>query len=278
MLKVKKGNEKKSSHHVLSSPKKKKKDEPVEKDDPAPVSDENEEDEYEVELIIDKRVVNGGTEYLVKWKGWENDGDQTWEPQENLNGSEKLIKQFEVGSKTYKTKLKKQSAEDGVVLCINCNRIFLSLEALRNHEKVEHKKQALTPNIKKVAKQVSDEEFEKDVDVKKSAKRKRSISGDTANLNCYNCGVECKSRSDLKNHVLSHFYPDFYSLLPASKPFTCPTCSLESRDRISLVRHFAFSHKVTCFITWKNIYGIYLINISGNLQVLYTRAADQLSF
>ena len=48
--------------------------------------------EYEVELILDKRVVEGVTEYLVMWRGWP---DGTWEPIENLKGSERLVKKFE---------------------------------------------------------------------------------------------------------------------------------------------------------------------------------------
>ena len=49
------------------------------------------EDEYEVEKIVDKRERRGNVEYLVKWKGWEDEKDRTWEPYGNLKGSEKLI-------------------------------------------------------------------------------------------------------------------------------------------------------------------------------------------
>ena len=42
------------------------------------------EDEYEVEFIVDKRVLKGKVEYQVKWKGWEHD-DNTWEPVGNLD-------------------------------------------------------------------------------------------------------------------------------------------------------------------------------------------------
>merc|ERR550519_523722 len=113
-----------------------------------PVEDvDEEESEYEVERIVDKRVVDGVTEYLGKGKGWESEEDRTWEPEENLEGSEKLIKKYEIAeSKPSKTKpkkvhsSKKEDPEDGVVLCVKCNRIFLSVEALRSHESSEHKK------------------------------------------------------------------------------------------------------------------------------------------
>ena len=38
------------------------------------------DEEYEVETIINKRVRKGKIEYLVKWKGWDNPDDNTWEP------------------------------------------------------------------------------------------------------------------------------------------------------------------------------------------------------
>ena len=219
------------------------------------VDGDEEEPEYEVERIVDKRVVDGVTEYLVKWKGWESEEDRTWEPEENLRGSEKLIKKYEIAeSKPSKTKpkkvhsSKKEDLEDGVVLCVKCNRIFLSVEALRSHESSEHKKNqlniAITPNIKKAVKEVSNEEEQNGQVGPSCNKRKRSSSGDTVNMKCFNCGSECKSKTDLKNHVLTHYYSEIYPVLPASKPFTCPKCSLESRDKVSLIRHYAFTHKV----------------------------------
>ncbi len=61
-------------------------------------------------------------------------------------------------------------------------------------------------------------------------------------LQCLKCDAMCKDLSHLKNHLLSHFYPEFYALLPSSKPFPCPICEKEFRDRISLLRHYAFAH------------------------------------
>ena len=61
---------------------------------------------------------------------------------------------------------------------------------------------------------------------------------------CFKCGQVCKDNSNLKNHVLSHYYQVFYDVLPDSKPYPCPICGNTSRDRITLVRHYAFSHKM----------------------------------
>ena len=56
---------------------------------------ESEAAEYEVEKIVDKNVDQGVVIHLVKWKGWEDPKDFTWEPIANLKGSEKLLKVFE---------------------------------------------------------------------------------------------------------------------------------------------------------------------------------------
>ena len=37
----------------------------------------------------------GEVQYLVKWKGWEDESDRTWEPLDNLAGSNNLVEEFE---------------------------------------------------------------------------------------------------------------------------------------------------------------------------------------
>jgi len=55
--------------------------------------DEDTEQEYEVEEILDKTRVNGQVRYLVKWKGYTND-ENTWEPISNLTDCRQAIKKF----------------------------------------------------------------------------------------------------------------------------------------------------------------------------------------
>ena len=41
--------------------------------------------EYEIEAILKKRnLKKNKVEYLIKWKGFDDSGDNTWEPEGNI--------------------------------------------------------------------------------------------------------------------------------------------------------------------------------------------------
>jgi len=61
--------------------------------EPTPVIDEEGEEVYEVECILDKRERRGRSEYLVSWKGFGPEHN-SWEPERNLKGSQRLISRF----------------------------------------------------------------------------------------------------------------------------------------------------------------------------------------
>ena len=48
------------------------------------------EEVFSVEKIISKKVVNGKTQYLLKWRGYDSD-QNTWEPEENLDCQDLLV-------------------------------------------------------------------------------------------------------------------------------------------------------------------------------------------
>ncbi|XP_060859436.1 chromobox protein homolog 3-like [Metopolophium dirhodum] len=68
------------------------------------------EDEYIVEKIVDKRVINNKVEYFLKWHGYD-ETTNTWEPEENLH-CEELIRDFEQKQKE-KDRNKKEEIERG---------------------------------------------------------------------------------------------------------------------------------------------------------------------
>jgi len=65
-------------------------------------NDETEEDEFEVEKILAKKGTGRKLVYLVKWKGYDKEEDNTWEPAKNLDQSISLIAEFEKSLKAAK--------------------------------------------------------------------------------------------------------------------------------------------------------------------------------
>ena len=51
------------------------------------------EEEFEVEKILNKRIVREKEKFLVQWKGYTAEGD-TWESRENLKNAKELVKEF----------------------------------------------------------------------------------------------------------------------------------------------------------------------------------------
>jgi len=49
------------------------------------------EGEFDVEEVLDKRVVEGRVEYLLKWKGYTKD-ESTWEPMQHCNCTDLIAK------------------------------------------------------------------------------------------------------------------------------------------------------------------------------------------
>ena len=61
--------------------------------EPAPLSIDADGDTYEVEAILDKRKRRGHTQYLIRWKGYDQEFD-TWEPEEYVNNCQELLDDY----------------------------------------------------------------------------------------------------------------------------------------------------------------------------------------
>jgi len=61
---------------------------------PAMFVPETNQEEYEVDAILDKKIVRKKAQYLIKWVGYPLH-DATWEPEENLTNAQEKVKEFE---------------------------------------------------------------------------------------------------------------------------------------------------------------------------------------
>jgi len=60
---------------------------------------------------------------------------------------------------------------------------------------------------------------------------------------CNFCEETFDKASNCKNHSLNHFKDELLEDLPKSKPYICPECNSLKRDKITLMRHYACTHK-----------------------------------
>jgi len=72
-----------------------------------------EEKKFEVEKILNKRVVQGKEKFLVRWKGYMAKGN-TWESRKNLENMKELVKEFEreYGEEAEELRQQKQKVEE----------------------------------------------------------------------------------------------------------------------------------------------------------------------
>ena len=56
-----------------------------------PVSDARQKGEHEVELLLNRRVVRGGTRYIVRWRGHTSVDDEWLQQEEQAHCPEKVV-------------------------------------------------------------------------------------------------------------------------------------------------------------------------------------------
>ena len=54
---------------------------------------ESGEAEFEIDRIVDSRVVRGNTQFLVKWKGY-GDYDNTWVGEQEMGNAQEAVREF----------------------------------------------------------------------------------------------------------------------------------------------------------------------------------------
>jgi len=71
------------------------------------------EEEFEVEKILNKRMVRGKEKFLVRWKGYTAEED-TWENKENLENAKELVEEFKkkYGEEVEELRQQKQEEEE----------------------------------------------------------------------------------------------------------------------------------------------------------------------
>uniref|UniRef100_A0A8C1GIV8 M-phase phosphoprotein 8 n=1 Tax=Cyprinus carpio TaxID=7962 RepID=A0A8C1GIV8_CYPCA len=125
-------------------------------------SEQDEEDVYEVERIIDMRVVEGEVLYRVRWKNYSSD-DDTWEPEAHLDDCREVLLAYKKALSEMKPK-----KETGMKLPMKSDLFDADSES--DGDKEKHKE---SPMMKKKKKKKKVEESDDDMPVKEKKKKKK---------------------------------------------------------------------------------------------------------
>merc|ERR1712223_831113 len=206
---------------------------------------ENPKEETGAKEII---TVENGTDAPVNGNGGSKDDDDIM-----IIGEETAVKVVKAPPKPLKT----ISGRDEMLIkkmlellkkygCEFCDRRFDTKFALSHHErshlKEHQKKVEQDPDFIRKKLKLNADGTPREKVHKNTKMGSVQEHNNEAGPECFKCGQVCKDNSNLRNHVLSHYYRIFDPLIPQVKPFPCPECEKPSRDKITMIRHFAFTH------------------------------------
>uniref|UniRef100_A0A8C2GZW8 M-phase phosphoprotein 8 n=1 Tax=Cyprinus carpio TaxID=7962 RepID=A0A8C2GZW8_CYPCA len=127
-------------------------------------SEQDEEDVYEVERIIDMRVEEGVVLYRVRWKNYSSD-DDTWEPEAHLDDCREVLLAYKKALSEIKPK-----KETGMKLPMKSDLFDADSES--DSDKEKHKESPVKKKKKKKKKKVEESDDEMPVKEKKKKKKK----------------------------------------------------------------------------------------------------------
>ena len=82
-------------------------------------------EEYEIERLLDVRIVDEKEEFLIKWRGFSKKHN-SWEPRQNIKNNE-IIKDF------YEDKFPAQNYENGTVETAPCNTLIDTMTIIQQY-------------------------------------------------------------------------------------------------------------------------------------------------
>ncbi|KAM4795459.1 M-phase phosphoprotein 8 isoform 2-T2 [Rhinophrynus dorsalis] len=129
------------------------------KTDAAESEQDDEEDVFEVESILDSKIEGGEVLYRVRWKGYDSDGD-TWEPEAHLDDCKEVLLEFR-----RKLNESKQKAVKKEISKLSLNDVF---DAESDSEPQFDGIDASPQKKKKKSKEEDDERYQEEMKKKKS--------------------------------------------------------------------------------------------------------------
>ncbi|KAM5179841.1 M-phase phosphoprotein 8 [Mantella aurantiaca] len=124
--------------------------------EPVESEQDDEEDVFEVESIVDSKIEEGQVFYQVRWKGYDSSGD-TWEPEAHLDDCKEVLLEF----RRKQAENRQRAAKKEPSPKLSLGDVFEAESDSDSKEEIPHKK-------KKKSKEEEDEKLQEELSKKKS--------------------------------------------------------------------------------------------------------------